>query len=174
MPCAGSYGLLAATSVPASSYRFAIYRWTLRGVRSDERLVVVTDAPDLDDALLSLLLRAEDDPAASPTSDEYAELDARHHAKWSEALANHTAENRQHVEFRIRSLQASHAARRRILEDQIARATNDKIQIMKRSERASADADFERHLADLERAANAGDIYATPVLLGVLTVREAR
>jgi ATP-dependent helicase HepA len=160
--------------VPASSYRFAIYRWTLRGVRSDERLIVVTDAPELDDVFLSLVLRASDDPAAEKAPDDYSDLDVRHHAKWSEALANHTAENRQHVEFRIRSLQASHAARRRILEDQIARATNDKIQIMKRSERASADADFERHIAELERAANAGDIHAAPVLFGVLSVHEPR
>lgn len=158
------------SSVPASSYRFAIYRWTFRGVRSDERLVVVTDAPEIDDALLALLLRATDDGnTAAP--DDYADLDVRHHEKWSEALANHVAENREHVEYRIRSLQASHAARRRILEDQIARATNDKIQIMKRSERASADADFERHIADLERATSAADIHATPVLFGTLTVR---
>ena len=143
-------------------------------MRSDERLIVVTDAPELDDVFLSLVLRASDDPAAEKAPDDYSDLDVRHHAKWSEALANHTAENRQHVEFRIRSLQASHAARRRILEDQIARATNDKIQIMKRSERASADADFERHIAELERAANAGDIHAAPVLFGVLSVHEPR
>jgi ATP-dependent helicase HepA len=162
---------VADGSIPASSYRFAIYRWTLRGVRSDERLVVVTDAPEIDDAVLQLLLRASDAPSAPAAPDEYTDLDVRHHAKWSEALANHTAENREQVEYRVRSLQASHAARRRILEDQIGRATNEKIQIMKRSERASADVDFERHIADLERAANAADIHAAPVLFGTLTVR---
>jgi hypothetical protein len=42
---------------------------------------------------------------------------------------------------------------------------------MKRSERATADADYERHLAALEKAANAGDIHAAPVLFGRLTVK---
>jgi superfamily II DNA or RNA helicase len=151
--------------------RFAIYRWTMKGVRTDERLVVVTEHPEREDALLELLAQAADAPTSTAAID-YADLDARHHAKWSASLANHVAENRQQVDFRIRSLQASHAARRRILEDQITRATNEKIQIMKRSERASADADYERHLTSLEKAASAGDIFAAPVLFGTITVRR--
>jgi hypothetical protein len=159
--------LVAATG----TFRFALYRWTMKGVRTDERLVVVTDHPECEDALLELLARANDAPAAGAVID-YADLEAQHHAKWSASLANHVAENRQQVDFRIRSLQVSHTARRRILEDQVTRATNEKIQIMKRSERASADADYERHLASLEKAANAGDIFATPVLFGTITVRR--
>lgn len=147
--------------------RFALYRWTLKGVRDDERIVVVSDRGDVDDLLLDVLSRAVD---GTGSATDYVDLDTRHHAKWSRARAEHVADNQQQVEFRIRSLDASHAARRRIVEDQIARATNEKIQIMKRSELATADADYERHLAALEQAANAGDIYAAPVLFGTLSV----
>lgn len=159
------------TSIPPATYRFAIYRWTLHGVRSDEQLVVVTDTPEIDALLLPLLVRAEGHGRPSSSGpDDYRDLDARHHAKWADAVAAHTAENRQTVEYRIQSLNASHAARRRVIEDQIARATNEKIQIMRRSELASADADYARHLAELERAAGAGDIHAAAALFGVIVV----
>jgi ATP-dependent helicase HepA len=161
-------------SIPSATYRFAIYRWTLHGVRSDEQLVVVTDTPEIDAVLLPLLLRAEGhDRQPSSEPEDFRDLDARHHTKWADAVAKHAADNRQTVEYRIQSLNASHAARRRVIEDQIARATNEKIQIMRKSELGRADADYARHLAELERAAEAGDIHTAPVLFGVLTVRGA-
>jgi ATP-dependent helicase HepA len=41
---------------------------------------------------------------------------------------------------------------------------------MKQSELARANLEFERRLAELQGAAESGDIHATPVVLGVLGV----
>ncbi len=72
----------------------------------------------------------------------------------------------------MQSLTVSHSARRSIIEEQIGRATDDKIRTMKESELARAEADFQRRLAELERAAGTGDIRATPILFGTLVIAK--
>ena len=66
----------------------------------------------------------------------------------------------------------SHRARCKAIEDQIARATNDKIRLMKESELGRANNDFNRRMEDLDQAARGGDIRATPVFFGIVTLRE--
>src|SRR5205814_8135882 len=95
-----------------------------------------------------------------PDSGECDALDARHHGKWTDAQISHIAENRQLVEHRIQSLTVSQRARCKAIEDQIARATNEKIRLMKESELLRANADYDRRMADLQQAANSGDIRA--------------
>jgi hypothetical protein len=154
-------------------HHFAVYRWTKHGVKVDELLVAVTDNPQLEDAIFDLLQKAEVTGLSSlPTPAECDALDGRHHRKWSEAQANHIAENRQLVEYRIQSLNVSHRARCKAIEDQLARATNDKIRLMKEGELARAKADFDRRMAELQQAASGGDIRATPVLFGTIMFVE--
>jgi ATP-dependent helicase HepA len=76
------------------------------------------------------------------------------------------------VEHRIHSLTVSHTARRAVIADQLARATNDKIRVMKQSELARAEADFVRRREELEKAAGAGDIQATRWCLGLFWWRN--
>jgi hypothetical protein len=93
-----------------------------------------------------------------------------HHAKWTAAQATHIAQNQELAEHRVQSLTVSHRARVRALEDQILKATNEKIRIMKQSELARANADFDRRVAELREAGNTGDIRAAPVLFGTVMV----
>jgi len=167
------YAALTAASdtITAGTRLFALYRWAKDGVKPDESLVPVADDVQVEEALFDLLQAARDGgPATLPTADECDALDSRHHLKWSEARAKYVAENRLLVEHRVQSLTISHRARRKAIEDQIASATNEKIRSMKESELARAEADFSRRMADLQRAAGSGDIRATPVLFGALTV----
>jgi ATP-dependent helicase HepA len=121
--------------------------------------------------LLNLLQSAADKDHGEPlTHVEVESLDGLHHSKWIEAQANHIAENRQLVEHRIQSLSVSHRARCKAIEDQIVRATNEKIRLMKQSELARAEADFTRRMEQLQRAANSGDIHVTAVLYGTINV----
>jgi ATP-dependent helicase HepA len=158
--------------VPPGDYSFGIYRWQKQGVKLDETLVPVASHPALEDKLLALLQTATTHEGATlPADTEFDKLDARHHAKWRDAQANHIAENRQQVEHRIHSLTVSHRARCTVIKDQLERATDDKIRLMKQSELARADADFERRMRELEQAAGSGDIHASPVLFGTIAVR---
>ena len=167
------YCALAALSneIPLGTHFFALYRWTKHGIRPDESLVPVADNLQLEASLLALLQSAIDPgPAPLPDAAECDALEARHHSRWTEAQANHIAENRQLVEHRIQSLTVSHRARCKSIEDQVARATDDKIRLMKESELVRAHADFDRRMAELQQAANSGDIRATAVVFGTLSV----
>ncbi len=161
----------ATTDVPSGNYQFAIYRWSKVGVKHDEALIAVAEDSTLEARFFELLAVAQTaDASASLAAEDFDKLDARHHEKWALAQANHVAMNRQLVEFRKQSLTASHAARRKVLEDQLQRATNDKIQLMKQSELDRAEADFSVRMAELDRAAGTGDIHASPAAFGTIRV----
>ena len=73
---------------------------------------------------------------------------------------------------RIQSLTASHRARKALLEEQLTKATNEKIRVMKQAELERAQVDFDVRVAALQRAADSGDIRATPAVFGVIEVRR--
>ena len=155
----------------AGQYPFAIYRWSMRGIKPDQSLVAVCGNAAVEASLFSLLQKATDaDATHLPSRREFDGLDALHHGKWAAAKGDHVDENRLLVEHRIQSLTVSHRARCLTIEEQISRATNDKIRLMRESELARANADFDRKVVELQQAANAADIMASPVVFGVLSV----
>ena len=160
-------------SVASGEYQFGVYRWTRQGVKQDEVLVPVASDPAVEEKLFALLQTAVTRGSADlPDHTAFDALDAQHHSKWAAAQADHIAENRQQVEYRIQSLTVSHKARCKAIEDQLTRATNDKIRLMKQSELGRANADFNRRMQALEQAAVSGDIHAMPIIFGVLTIQE--
>jgi ATP-dependent helicase HepA len=164
---------LTSAELPAGDHAFAIYRWALHGVKPDRRLVPVAMNGQVEVALLNALQNASEVDGATPLAPAGIDaLEARHYAKWSEAQTQHIAENQQLVELRVQSLTVSHRARVKAIEDQLARATNDKIRLMKQSELGRAQLDFERRMEDLRRAAATGDVRISPVVFGTLTVVE--
>ena len=165
---------VSSESVPPGVYPFALYQWRKVGVRAEDTLVAITEAPKLDAAVLSMLEKTEDVPNGTPPDTAAAvRLDERHHGLWRAARANHMAENRDLVQHREQSLTASHMARRKLLEDQIDGATNDKIRRMKEGELARANGDYERRIEELQRMADSADIHATMVAEGVLEVTRS-
>jgi len=172
-----AYVALAVHSpeLPLGEHHFALYRWRKHGVKPDEVLVAVAAELGVEAALLKVLQSAiEASHTMVPNAAECDALDVRHHSKWTEARANHIAENRQLVEHRSQSLTISHRARCKAIEDQIARTTNDKIRLMKESELARANADFTRRMEEIQKAASSADILAAPVVFGTIVVRRGR
>lgn len=161
--------LQATEGLGEGEYRFALYRWKKFGIKPDEELVVVADDPSVEAALMKLLHKAIEpiEPHRVPSHD-FDDLDSLHHAKWMAAQADHIAQNQELAEYRVQSLTVSHRARVRALEEQLTKATNDKIRVMKQSELSRADADFDRRVAELREAGNTGDIRTTPVLFGTV------
>lgn len=162
---------LESADLPTGSHPFGIYRWSLHGVKPDRMLVPVAVDLGLEAVLLNVLQNAQNvDGGLPPASLDKDALDTRHHAKWAEAQSAHIADNQQLVELRIQSLTVSHRARCKAIQDQVARATNEKIRLMKDSELARAQVDFERRMDELKRAAETGDIRVSPVVFGTVTV----
>ena len=163
--------IASSANLPAGEYPFALYHWRKVGIRADDVLVAVASEPKLDDAVMSLLTEAGDAPAEIEIEDgAMDELDRRHHGEWSTARANHVAQNRELAQHRLQSLKVSHQARCKLLEDQIERATNDRIHRMKESELARVGHDYKRLVAELEKSAERADLHATQVVSGVLYV----
>ena len=159
--------------IPPGEYIFGVFRWTKFGIKHDEVMVPVTSDGITEGKLLTLLqMAATQDSSDLPDNTEFEALDEQHHSKWAMAQANHIAENRQQVEFRIQSLVVSHKARCKAIEDHINRANNDKIRLMKQSELGRANADYDRRMEELERAAISGDIHAMPIVFGSITVKN--
>jgi ERCC4-related helicase len=161
-----------APELTAGVHPFALYRWSKVGVRADELLMPVSTDARVEAALLKLLESAADESDYDPSSfgDSHDALELRHHGHWTEARANHIAANRELVEHRSQSLTASHRARRAVIEEQLRSATNEKIRLMKESELARAEADFNRRMAEIQRSVDAADILATPVVFGTMAV----
>ncbi|MDG2497237.1 MAG: SNF2-related protein [Aquiluna sp.] len=167
--------LEVAEGLPPGQHKFALYRWAKHGIKPDEQLVAVATEPAVEDALLKVLHTAvEPIRTVSQSSFNFDDLDRLHHAKWSAAQANHIAENQKLAEHRVQSLSISHRARVRTLEDQLSKATNDRIHRMKEAELARANADFERRVSELRSAGNTGDIRAAPVMLGTISVQGVK
>lgn len=160
--------------VPPGIYPFAMYRWSKMGVKADEELVSVASNPLIAESLDELLQSCSDAPDLSPPGSAVIdELDAAHHARWFEVTARHAEENRQLVNARRQSLQASYQAREALLSDQLAAATNDRIRRMKEAERARMRADHEMRVSALDKAAESGDIRAALAIVGVVEVLPA-
>ena len=163
------------SEVPEGCYEFTIYQWQFRGIREDLVLKPIASAKELTPHLSHLLEKAADAPPDEPGKNStpvWDELDAQHHALWSEARANQQQQTQELAAYREESLSTSHQARLALLQEQLEQADNENIRRMRRAQIASAEADYERRIQDLDNAVERADIIAEPVAHGVLTVEE--
>jgi ATP-dependent helicase HepA len=165
-----------SNDVPAGRYEFAIYQWRFHGIKEDLVLRPVASSEVVTPHLSCLLEKAVDlmvnDSKEADLSSWHA-LDAQHYNLWSDARAKHRQKTRELAEFRRESLSTSHRARIALLEEQLKQATNEKIQKMRLSQLAAAEADCARRIQDLDIAIERADIVAEPVACGVMyVVRE--
>jgi hypothetical protein len=161
------------SDISPGEYRFGIYLWSKQGVKPDEELVAVANDVAIEQHLFALLQSATSCSSPRQISPAgFEPLDIQHYRKWSAARANHEADNSQLVEYRVHSLTVSHEARCKAIEDQLKRATNEKIRLMKQSELERANADFVERIEALKQAASSGDIHASAVVFGVISVKK--
>ena len=157
--------------VPPGRYEFAIYQWRFLGIREHLVLKSVASSEALTPHLNDLLERAEDgDTQEGQTSIQKDALEKTHQHLWAESREKHRERTQALADYRRESLLTSHQKRIAILEERIAQATDSRIQLMRRSELASADADCRRRIQDFDEAMAKADITAEPVAYGVLEV----
>ena len=113
---------------------------------------------------------APTDKAESVDPSVWDDLDTQHYKLWSEARAKHRRRTQELAEYRRESLATSHRARIALLEEQLKQATNEKIQKMRQSQIAAAEADYARRIQDLDIAMERADVTAGPVAYGILQV----
>jgi ATP-dependent helicase HepA len=159
--------------ISPGSYPFAIYKWQKYGIREDVAFQPVCSETSLKESFFALLEKAEQvDPTkvTMPEKSMFDKLDSLHHGLWSQERAAHQGHNFLVAQYRKESLQTSHKARLSILQEQLKKATDEKIRRMRQSEIARAEADFERRMAAIEKAETQADITAQAVAFGVIQV----
>lgn len=157
-------------AIASGHYPFAIYQWQKRGVRDDVVFTPVCAVAEISRRFMALISNGAPIDAPLPEQAVFDALDDNHYALWSAVRAEHLCQNSELVGFRRESLRTSHTARMAILKEQLAAAGNEKIRRMRQSQMDSAEADFGRHMAELDRADRLVDIHAQPVAYGVMVV----
>ncbi len=161
--------------VPKGKYEFAIYQWQFHGVREDLVLQPVAGSDTVAEYLPSMLEKAEKNSTGNAEGVDpviWDNLDTQHHLLWSEARTKHQLRTQELAEYQRESLATSHKARISLLEEQLSKATDEKIQRMRRSQITAAEADYARRLQALEIAMERADITTAPVAYGVVQVEE--
>ena len=161
--------------VSAGRYEFAIYQWQFLGIRQDLVLRPIASSEAVTPHLAGLLEKSKEVPmdvSDIVDTSEWDSLDAQHYKLWSEARAKHRQRTQELAEYRRESLATSHRARISLLEEQLKQASDEKIQKMRQSQIAAAEADYARHVQDLDIAMERADVTAEAVAYGVLIVER--
>ena len=157
---------------PAGRHQFVVYQWRFYGIREDLKLKLVASSDAVAPHLGRLLEKAEN--AEAGEQGEWDELEAQHHQLWSEARAEHRQWTQELAAYRRESLTTSHRARMELLQEQLEKANNERIQRMRRSQIGRAEADYNRRVGDLDRAEEKVDIVSEPVAYGILNIEKIK
>jgi ATP-dependent helicase HepA len=166
---------VVSNEIPSGRYEFAIYQWRFHGIREDLVLKPIASNAMVTEHLGRLLESAADCPGAMPDglgASVWDDLDAQHYSLWNDARSRHRQKTQELAEYRRESLSTSHRARIALLEEQLSQATNEKIQKMRRSQIAAAEADYARRIQELDIALERADLVADPVAHGILHVER--
>ena len=158
-------------NIPVGRYEFAIYQWQFLGIREHLVIKPIASSEMLTLHLNDLLEKAVDsDIQASEGPIEQAALEEMHQRLWAEACERHRERTQALADYRKQSLSTSHQKRIALLKERIAQATDPRIQLMRRSQLAKAEADYRRRIRGFNDAIAKADITAEPVAYGVLEV----
>ena len=164
---------VSTNDVPSGQYKFAIYQWRFHGIKEDLMLQPIASS-ELVTGHLARLLETATDFSSSNLGDldtiVWDELDAQHYSLWSDARTKHQQRTQELAEYRRVSLSTSHTARKALLEEQLQQTNNDKIQKMRESQIATAEADYARRIQELDIAIERADVIAGTVAYGLITV----
>jgi superfamily II DNA or RNA helicase len=157
---------------PAGEYRFAIYQWRYQGLQPDLTLQPVCPTPDLTLRFRELITKsvAVERSETLPPAAVFDELDGQHYALWMAARTKHQNNTKQLAAYRLASLATSHRARLALLNEQLAKATDERIRRMRLSQIASAESDYGQRRAEMERAITEADITAQTIAVGIVRV----
>lgn len=162
-----------STDVPTGRYEFAIYQWRFHGIKEDLVLRPIASSEAVTAHLSRLLEKAVDLAVDDPKEvgvPNWDALDTQHYNLWLGARAKHRQRTLELAEFRRESLLTSHRARIALLEEQLRQTNNEKIQRMRQSQIATAEADYAKRIQDLDIAMERADITAEPVAYGVIQI----
>ena len=110
---------------------------------------------------------------SAPDDATVAGLEDKHYKSWLSARESHRDRILRLAEFRRESLDTSQKARMSLLQEKLAKASEEKIQRMTKSQIETAKADYDRRRRDIDEAVGRTDITFEVVAYGVLEIRRS-
>jgi hypothetical protein len=161
-----------APDLSAGRYPYAIYRWKMLGIKENFTFQPVCEDRAVTDRILELLESAKPTSASPLSSSEVDSLERVHYVHWCDARAAHIEQITAYASSKLNSLQATHAARLALLEEQRDNASHSNIARMRQGQIDAASREYELRARDLGGAASRADIVAEPVAFGILNIRS--
>ncbi len=161
-----------STVIPKGRYEFALYLWKFSGIKGDLQLCPISTVPEVTDHLNKLLIESKDSEygLSKEKVNNLEELEKMHYDLWSQRLKEHQGNIEDLVGYREKSLEITHKARMRALNEQFEAAKDEKIATMRHSQVRNAETDYSRRSQELAMAIERADITHEQVAHGVLYI----
>jgi len=160
--------------IEEGTYKFVLYSWSIKGIKKDQQLVVVSKNKQIEEHLMNVLEYSSDSEVSEDyTQENYEELDVLHHSKWDNARANHIEDNQQLLSYRAQSLTASYNANCKVIADRLLTETSEKIISMKNNQLKRLELDYTYRMNEIKSASESADILTSPILFGTISVRNS-
>lgn len=157
--------------VEPGTYPFIMYQWMYSGERENLVLKPVCKTLSVNKHLLELLEISKDNDQEYPVTDELWEgIEAIQHSVWERELQKHRQETYDLINYKLGTLTTSHQSRINFITEQIRKASNPKIRLMRDAELRNANMDFERRKSKLQETLDKSDIVVSKLAYGVLVV----
>ena len=155
----------------AGTYPFIVYQWIYCGERENLVLKPICNTLSVNKYLLELFQQSEDFEKELPVTDELWEgIEAIQHDMWEKELNRYRLDTHEMITYKLGTLETSHRARISFIKEQIRKASNAKIRIMREAELYNANMDFEFRKSKLQDTLKKADIVVSKLLYGVLIV----
>lgn len=161
-----------SSDIDPGNYKFGIYRWHKVGIKDDYEYKCISTNANIQARIFDLL------PVAAVSRDSLLiengtleSLEKLHYKSWADSRANWQSQIESICDARESSLKATHAARIKLFEEQVAYAADIRIRKMRESQIHSAETDFQLRLKELTFAKEQCDIVWDLIVYGNILVR---
>lgn len=159
----------SSDKVEKGIYPFIMYQWMYSGEREDVVLKPLSSSSAVNKHLLELLEKSESDKHNISINDGlWSDIEAVHHNLWERELQQHRLNTSDLVNYKLGTLTTSHQSRITFIKEQIRKASNNKIRMMREAELRNANLDFEIRKNKLEQTMTKVDIVVSKLSYGVL------
>ncbi len=152
--------------IPKGDYPYAIYAWEILGLKPDFTFRPIVANEVIQSSILSLISHAKTLEGATLTDEQESELSSLHHLVWLDARSQHIEETQQLVDIKLESLQSTHRARVRLIDERILGAENDKIKRMRMGELNNKVSEYERRKDRLIAQGQGAELLTSLVVTG--------
>jgi len=171
-PC--ELGISVSTDeITPGNYEFLVYAWKYVGLKPDIKMVAISENEIVQNNVLGYIQYCKE-YSYNPQNhhDNWETVDELHYSVWQRAKEQYVHDVKEDCDYRIEQLGQSFNRREAVFRRMIARAENEKIKRMRKSQLDKLIFDFESQKKIMERTIEKADIHIDLIIKGVLHVEQ--